>query len=94
MGVTHAGLDVVVVTSHDRSAAYGTLAPQRPRTRRGHGPDLIPCGGRPLSFDAATYKSRNVVERSFNDHKHWRGLATPATTNSPPSSAARLPYAP
>ena len=24
----------------------------------------------------ATYKDRNVVERSFNDHKQWRGLAT------------------
>ena len=34
------------------------------------------AGGRPPSFDAATYKRRNVVERSFNDHKQWRGLAT------------------
>jgi transposase len=34
------------------------------------------AGGRPPSFDAATYKGRNVVERSFNDHKQWRGLAT------------------
>ncbi len=22
------------------------------------------------------YKGRNVIERSFNDHKQWRGLAT------------------
>jgi putative transposase len=34
------------------------------------------AGGRPPDFDAATYKGRNVVERSFNDHKQWRGLAT------------------
>jgi transposase len=40
------------------------------RQRRG------PAGGRPPSFNAATYKGRNVVERSFNDHKQWRGLAT------------------
>jgi transposase len=40
------------------------------RQRRGS------AGGRPPSFDAETYKHRNVVERSFNDHKHWRGLAT------------------
>lgn len=40
------------------------------RQRRGS------AGGRPPDFDAATYKGRNVVERSFNDHKQWRGLAT------------------
>ncbi len=33
-------------------------------------------GGRPPAFDARTYKDRNVIERSFNDHKQWRGLAT------------------
>jgi transposase len=40
------------------------------RQRRG------PTGGRPPSFDPQTYRCRNVVERSFNDHKQWRGLAT------------------
>ena len=40
------------------------------RQRRGS------AGGRPPEFDAETYKGRNVVERSFNDHKQWRGLAT------------------
>jgi transposase len=40
------------------------------RKRRGS------AGGRPPTFDAVTYKGRNVVERSFNDHKQWRGLAT------------------
>ncbi|HET9829251.1 MAG TPA: IS5 family transposase [Nocardioidaceae bacterium] len=40
------------------------------RQRRGS------AGGQPPNFDAATYKGRNVVERSFNDHKQWRGLAT------------------
>jgi len=40
------------------------------RTRRGS------AGGRPPAFDAETYKDRNVIERSFNDHKQWRGLAT------------------
>ena len=33
-------------------------------------------GGRPVSYDAETYKRRNVVERSFNVFKNWRGLAT------------------
>jgi transposase len=40
------------------------------RKRRGS------AGGRPPAFDPETYKSRNVIERSFNDHKQWRGLAT------------------
>jgi transposase len=33
-------------------------------------------GGRPPAFDSESYKDRNVVERSFNNHKQWRGLAT------------------
>ena len=34
------------------------------------------AGGRPHAFDAEIYKDRNVVERSFNKAKQWRGLAT------------------
>ncbi len=33
-------------------------------------------GGRPVDFDAEDYKNRNVVERSFNRLKNWRGLGT------------------
>jgi putative transposase len=33
-------------------------------------------GGRPPAFDRDLYKRRNVVERSFNLLKQWRGLAT------------------
>jgi transposase len=40
------------------------------RKRRGR------SGGRPVSYDTEAYKHRNVVERSFNALKHWRGLAT------------------
>lgn len=43
---------------------------QAHRQRRGR------RGGRPVNFDAQTYKGRNVVERSFNILKQWRGLAT------------------
>jgi transposase len=32
--------------------------------------------GRPLGFDLAVYKRRNVVERAINRLKQWRGLAT------------------
>jgi transposase len=40
------------------------------RKRRGS------AGGRPPAFDARAYKGRNVIERSFNEHKQWRGIAT------------------
>jgi putative transposase len=33
-------------------------------------------GGRPPALDTELYKRRNVVERSFNVNKQWRGLAT------------------
>lgn len=33
------------------------------------------AGGRPTEFDAEIYKGRNVVERSFNRLKNWRGVA-------------------
>jgi transposase len=32
--------------------------------------------GRPLGFDRATYRRRNVVERCVNRLKQWRGIAT------------------
>jgi transposase len=52
-----------------------TVIPQKntevaARLRRGS------AGGRPPAFDAEIYKGRNVVERSFNLSKQWRGLAT------------------
>lgn len=58
-----------------RSKRVRTVIPQRDdeignRIRRGS------AGGRPPSFDPVTYRRRNVVERSFNDHKQWRGIAT------------------
>lgn len=40
------------------------------RRRRGS------AGGRPPAFDARDYKGRNVVERSFQRTKQWRGIAT------------------
>jgi transposase len=42
---------------------------QNNRTRKGS------AGGRPPAFDAQMYKRRNVVERSFNRLKQWRGIA-------------------
>jgi transposase len=31
--------------------------------------------GRPVSYDRAEYKGRNVIERGFNVLKQWRALA-------------------
>ena len=58
-----------------RTKRVVTVIPQRDdeighRLRRGA------AGGRPPAFDPIAYKRRNVVERSFNDHKQWRGIAT------------------
>ena len=47
-----------------------------PRDQQGHRRNRGSGGGRPPRFDAQKYKGRNVVERSFNAVKQWRGLAT------------------
>jgi transposase len=58
-----------------RARGIKTVIPEpsdqiRNRKRRGGN------GGRPPAFDAVVYRDRNVVERSFNLVKQWRGLAT------------------
>ena len=47
-----------------------------PRDQQGHRKRRGSRGGRPVTYDAVAYRRRNVVERSFNALKHWRGLAT------------------
>ena len=58
-----------------RDKRVKTVIPQ-PSDQVAHRKRRGSAGGRPPSFDAETYRGRNVVERSFNDHKQWRGLAT------------------
>jgi len=58
-----------------RSRGIRTVIPQ-PSDQIGHRLRRGSAGGRPPAFDPVTYKGRNVVERSFNDHKQWRGIAT------------------
>jgi putative transposase len=58
-----------------RRRRIGTVIPEpvdqiAHRRRRGR------RGGRPPSFDADTYRGRNVIERGFNLLKQWRGIAT------------------
>ncbi len=58
-----------------RAKRVKTVIPQ-PSDQIAHRRRRGPAGGRPPGFDPALYKHRNVIERSFNDHKQWRGLAT------------------
>ena len=58
-----------------RAKRVKTVIPQ-PDDQIAHRKRRGSTGGRPPHFDAETYKGRNVIERSFNDHKQWRGLAT------------------
>ena len=58
-----------------RSRGIKAVIPQR-ADELGHRRRRGAAGGRPPAFDPLTYKGRNVVERSFNDHKQWRGIAT------------------
>jgi transposase len=47
-----------------------------PRDQQAHRKRRGRKGGRPVGCDPDAYKGRNVVERSFNTLKNWRGLAT------------------
>jgi transposase len=58
-----------------RAKGVKTVIPQ-PSDQIGHRKRRGSAGGRPPAFDPDAYKGRNVIERSFNDHKQWRGLAT------------------
>jgi transposase len=58
-----------------RSRGIRAVIPQ-PSDQIAHRKRRGSAGGRPPAFDAKTYERRNVIERSFNDHKQWRGLAT------------------
>jgi transposase len=58
-----------------RSRHITAVIPE-PDDQIGHRRRRGPRGGRPVDFDREQYKGRNVVERSFNIFKQWRGLAT------------------
>ena len=58
-----------------RSRSITAVIPE-PDDQLGHRRRRGSRGGRPVNFDPDRYKDRNVVERSFNVFKQWRGLAT------------------
>lgn len=58
-----------------RARHIRTVIPERSDQQR-HRRNRGSTGGRPVDFDAETYRDRNVIERSYNRLKQWRGLAT------------------
>lgn len=61
--------------AHLRSRGICAVIPEQ-STQADHRRRRGSRGGRPVGFDAQKYKGRNVIERSFNIVKSWRGLAT------------------
>jgi transposase len=61
--------------AHLRARGITAVIPEQ-ADQIGHRKNRGSHGGRPVDFDAADYKNRNVVERAFNHMKNWRGLAT------------------
>jgi putative transposase len=58
-----------------RSRGITAVIPE-PADQAGHRRRKGSRGGRPISYDTADYRHRNVIERFFNRLKNWRGLAT------------------
>ena len=58
-----------------RSRGIKTVIPERADQRQ-HRTNRGSAGGRPVSYDTQLYKGRNVVERSYESFRQWRGLAT------------------
>jgi transposase len=63
------------IRQHLRTRGIIAVIPQ-PADQVGHRKRRGSRGGRPPNFDPVDYCGRNVVERSFNHLKQWRGLAT------------------
>ena len=58
-----------------RERGITTVIPER-ADQQGHRLRRGSAGGRPVSYDTDRYKDRNVIERSYEKLKQWRGLAT------------------
>ena len=63
------------IRAHLRARKIKAVIPE-PDDQKGHRKRRGSRGGRPVGLDAADYKNRNVIERSFCDLKQWRALAT------------------
>lgn len=63
------------IRRHLRQRRIVAVIPE-PADQQGHRKRRGSRGGRPVSYDRADYRNRNVVERGFCQVKQWRGLAT------------------
>ncbi len=63
------------IRTHLRRRGIRAVIPE-PADQAGHRKRRGSCGGRPPAFDTQDYRRRNVIERSFNQLKQWRGIAT------------------
>ncbi|WP_295779862.1 transposase [uncultured Microbacterium sp.] len=63
------------IRGHLGSRKIKAVIPE-PDDQKGHRKRRGSRGGRPVGLDAADYRNRNVVERSYCHLKQWRGLAT------------------
>ena len=76
--------DALLADKDHSSRAHRALLQQRGITavipersdQQGHRQHRGSAGGRPVSYNAERYKDRNVIERSYEQLKQWRGLAT------------------
>ncbi|WP_166459567.1 transposase [Amycolatopsis pithecellobii] len=58
-----------------RNRKIGAVIPE-PADQAGHRKPRGSRGGRPPAFHEVDYRGRNVIDRYFNQLKHWRGIAT------------------
>lgn len=63
------------IRTHLRTRKIRAVIPE-PADQQGHRSRRGSRGGRPPAFNPIDYRGRNVIERYFNQLKHWRGLAT------------------
>jgi transposase len=60
---------------HLRRRGIKTVIPE-PADQAAHRRRRGSAGGRPISYDPAEYRGRNVIERGINLIKQWRALAS------------------
>ena len=63
------------IRAHLRARGIQAVIPE-PDDQKAHRRRRGSRGGRPVSHNTIAYRNRNVIERTFNAFKRWRGLAT------------------
>ncbi|SDP38399.1 Transposase [Actinopolyspora xinjiangensis] len=63
------------IRAHLRRRGLAATIPE-PADQAGHRHRRGSAGGHPPAFEPTVYRQRNIVERSINRLKQWRGIAT------------------